>query len=149
MLEVPALLWQMEALIPLVDFISVGTNDLMQFLFAADRGTPSLAGRYDMLSPPVLDVLESLRDVAAGHGVHLSVCGESASRPLEALVLVALGYHQLSMPGAALFRVKAALASCKIKDLAHVLEQLRRHADGAPALREPLSSWAREVGVAL
>jgi phosphotransferase system enzyme I (PtsP) len=149
MLEVPALLWQMEALLPLVDFISVGTNDLMQFLFAADRGAASMTNRYDLLSPPVLDLLEHLRDVTAAHGVQLSVCGESASRPLEALTLVALGYTTLSMPAIALLPVKATLASCDLKLFGAVLEQLRQRADGAASLREPLSTWARENGLGL
>jgi phosphotransferase system enzyme I (PtsP) len=149
MLEVPALLWQMEALLPLVDFISVGTNDLMQFLFAADRGAAGMAGRYDLLSPPVLDLLEHLRDATAAHGVQLSVCGEAASRPLEALVLVALGYTTLSMPAIALLPVKAALASCGIVSLASFLEDLRGRDDGVASLRPTLTLWARERGVAL
>jgi phosphotransferase system enzyme I (PtsP) len=149
MLEVPALLWQMEALLPQVDFISVGTNDLMQFLFAADRGAAGMAGRYDLLSTPVLDLLEHLRDVTAAHGVQLSVCGEAASRPLEALALVALGYTTLSMPAIAVPPVKAALASCRIVAFASVLEALRSRADGAASLRAPLMLWARENAVAL
>jgi phosphotransferase system enzyme I (PtsP) len=148
MLEVPALLWQMDALLPLVDFISVGTNDLMQFLFAADRGASSMTHRYDMLSPPVLDMLEHLRDVTASHGVQLSVCGEAASRPLEALAMVALGYTTLSLPAIALLPVKATLASCDINVFGGVLEHLRLRADGAASLREPLANWARENGVA-
>ncbi len=92
MLEVPALLWQLPDLLKHTDFISVGTNDLLQFLFAADRGAPALAGRYDLLSPPVFDLLEHLQKSAAAAGVPLSVCGEAAGRPAEALALVALGY---------------------------------------------------------
>jgi phosphotransferase system enzyme I (PtsP) len=149
MVEVPALLWQMPALLPHTDFLSVGTNDLMQFLFAADRGAPAMAGRYDLISPPALDLLEHLRDVAAAHAVALSVCGEAASRPLEALVLVALGFTSLSMPAIALLPVKAALASCTISVFGRILEQLRAAAGGAASIRGPLSLWAREHGIAL
>ena len=66
MIEVPALLWQLPELMHDADFVSIGSNDLMQFLFAADRGTPALANRYDMLSPPVLDVIEAIATAAAG-----------------------------------------------------------------------------------
>jgi phosphotransferase system enzyme I (PtsP) len=149
MLEVPSLLWQMEALMPLVDFLSVGTNDLMQFLFAWDRGAPSMVNRYDVLSPPVLDLLEHLHDVAAAHGVQLSVCGEAASRPLEALTLVALGYVSLSMPAVALLPIKALLGSCNISAFEPVLEELRLRADGAASLRGPIGTWAREHGLNL
>ncbi len=78
MIEVPALLWQLPALMAEADFVSIGSNDLMQFLFAADRGTPALAGRYDLLSPPVLDALDQCAATAAAAGVEVSVCGEHA-----------------------------------------------------------------------
>ena len=149
MLEVPALLWQLEALLPLVDFISVGTNDLLQFLFAADRGSPAMANRYDLLSPPALDLLEHLRDAAMAHCVHLAVCGEAASRPLEALVLAALGYSSLSMSPATVLPVKAAIASCDIAALRRVLDALRHRADGAASLRQPLINWSHEHAIAL
>src|SRR4029079_15607942 len=91
MLEVPALMWQLDDLLREVDFVSVGSNDLLQFLFAADRGTPSLFNRYDLLSQPVLRLLEHLlqaaRSAKGGAGVPVSVCGEAASRPLEAMTL--------------------------------------------------------------
>ena len=95
MLEVPALMWQLPELLRDADFISVGSNDLLQFMFAVDRGTPSLYGRYDLLSQPVLDLLEQLLAAAkaakGGAGVPVSLCGEAASRPLEALALVGWG----------------------------------------------------------
>ncbi|MBV9784443.1 MAG: GAF domain-containing protein [Acidisphaera sp.] len=147
MLEVPALLWQLEALLPEVDFVSVGSNDLMQFLFAADRGTPAIAGRYDMLSPPMLDILEALCRRAEAHGVALSVCGEVASRPLEALVLVSLGYATLSMPALGILPVKATLAAADLRTFRPVLEAIRHGADGAASLREPIAAWAREQGL--
>ena len=85
MLEVPALMCQLPGLLAEADFVSVGTNDLMQFLFAADRGTPELADRYDTLSAPVLEMLERLVVACNEAGVPLSVCGEAAGRPLDAL----------------------------------------------------------------
>src|SRR4051812_23466547 len=97
MLEVPALMWQLPDLLKEVDFISVGSNDLLQFMFAADRGTPSLYGRYDFLSQPMLDAIEQLSVAASAASVPVSLCGEAASRPLEALVTAALGVTTLSM----------------------------------------------------
>ena len=91
MLEVPALMWQLPELLREADFVSVGTNDLLQFLFAADRGSPVLAGRYDVLSPAMLSLLAGLAAQANAAGVPLSVCGEAASRPLEAITLAGLG----------------------------------------------------------
>ena len=102
MLEVPALMWQLDELLREVDFVSVGSNDLLQFLFAADRGSPALYGRYDLLSQPVLSLLDQLltaaRAAKGGAGVPVSLCGEAASRPLEAMTLVGLGLKTLSMP---------------------------------------------------
>jgi len=146
MIEVPALLWQLPALMAEADFVSIGSNDLMQFLFAADRGTPGLSGRYDLLSPPVLDALDHVCATAKAAGVEVSVCGEHASRPLEAMVLAALGITTLSMPGASLLRLKAAFASVQLAELRAVLAAARRNAAGQASLRAPLASWAREHG---
>jgi phosphotransferase system enzyme I (PtsP) len=140
-------MWQLPALLREVDFVSVGTNDLLQFLFAADRGTPALAGRYDLLSPPVLDLLAALAEHADAAGVPLSVCGESASRPLEALVMVGLGIRTLSMPSPGILPVKAMLADTDLGHLKALLTSLRRTADGAASLRKPIAAWAKEHGL--
>jgi phosphotransferase system enzyme I (PtsP) len=147
MLEVPALLWQLPALLAEVDFISVGSNDLLQFLFAADRGSPALSGRYDLLSPPVLDLLDDLLRKAAAAGVPVSLCGEAASRPLEAMTLVGLGLTSLSMPAPGLLPVKALLARLDIGAFRPVLAAIRRNAAGEASLREPILAWARERGL--
>ena len=144
MLEVPALMFQLPALLEAVDFISVGTNDLLQFLFAADRGTPALAGRYDMLSPAMLNLLAQLVEQAAAAGVPISVCGEAASRPLEALVLVGLGIPTLSMSAAALLPIKALLAQLDLPAFRQLLAAVRRTSGAAASLREPILAWARE-----
>jgi phosphotransferase system enzyme I (PtsP) len=147
MLEVPALLWQLPALLLEVDFISIGSNDLLQFLFAADRGTPALSGRYDLLSPPVLDLLDDLLCKAGEAGVPVSLCGEAASRPLEAMTLVGLGLTSLSMPAPGLLPVKALLARLDIAAFRPVLAAIRRNAAGEASLREPILAWARERGL--
>ena len=147
MLEVPALLWQLPALLKECQFVSIGSNDLMQFLFAADRGTPALAGRYDMISPPVLDLLEQVQTQAAEAGVSLSLCGEAASRPLEALTLAAIGITNLSMPASGLLRIKALLRSVDLPSFRSLLTALRLNAAGEASLREPVATWAREHGL--
>lgn len=149
MLEVPALLWQLPALLAECDFLSIGSNDLMQFLFAADRGAPALAGRYDFLSPPVLEVLASVQAQAAAADVSVSVCGEVASRPLEAMTLVALGITSLSMPAAGLLPIKGALRGVDIAAFRPVLASIRQNARGEASLRDPIEAWAREHGLEL
>ena len=146
MIEVPALLWQLPALMADCDFVSIGSNDLMQFLFAADRGTPALANRYDLLSPAALDVLSAIEAAGRSAGVEVSVCGEHASRPLEAMILAAIGITTLSMPAASLLRIKAMMARVDLVELRGLLAALRRNDRGAASLREPLATWAREHG---
>jgi len=151
MLEVPALMWQLDELLREVDFVSVGSNDLLQFLFAADRGSPSLFNRYDLLSQPVLSLLEYLLRAAAtakgGAGVPVSLCGEAASRPLEALALVGLGFTSLSMPASGILPTKALLAQLDLGAFRPVLAAIRRSASGSASLREPINVWAREHGL--
>ncbi len=149
MLEVPALLWQLPAFLRETDFVSVGTNDLMQFLFAADRGTPALAHRYDLLSPPVLDLLADLAARCAEAGVELSVCGEHAARPLEAMTLLGLGIPSLSMPSSAVLPMKALLATLHLADFRQMLSAIRRNSSGAASVREAIAAWAREHDVAV
>jgi phosphotransferase system enzyme I (PtsP) len=147
MLEVPALMWQLPELLREADFISIGTNDLMQFVFAADRGTPSLAKRYDVLSPAMLSLLAQVQAAAAAAGMALSVCGEMAGRPLEAMTLAALGITTLSMPATGLLAVKEVLASVDLLAFRAVLASIRRTGAGAASLREPIAGWAREHGL--
>ena len=149
MLEVPALMWQLPNLLKEADFISVGSNDLLQFLFAADRGTPSLYDRYDILSQPMLDLLAQLSEAARAANVPVSVCGEAASRPLDALALAALGLTTLSMPASGILPVKAMLADVDLAAFRPVLAAIRRGAAGAGSLREPIATWAREQGLAI
>ena len=81
MIEVPALLWQLDRVLPLADFASVGSNDLMQFLFAADRGNMRVAERFDCLNPAALKALRVIVEAAHKYDVPLTLCGEMAGRP--------------------------------------------------------------------
>jgi phosphotransferase system enzyme I (PtsI) len=107
--EVPGAALTLDALAPRVDFVSVGTNDLVQYLLAADRSDPRVADAYQPLHPAVLRVLRTMADAVAPLGLPLCLCGEMAADPLQALLLVGLGFRELSMSAAAVPRVKAAL----------------------------------------
>ncbi len=144
MIEVPSLLFQLPGLLAEADFVSLGTNDLMQFLFAADRGTPALADRYDLLSAPVLELIEGIARACLEEEVGFSVCGEAAGKPLDALVLASLGVTALSMSGNSILRVKALLAEADLNVLRPVLREMRRAGAAGGSLREPLTAWARE-----
>ena len=117
MIEVPAIIESLDVLLPLTDFVSVGTNDLTQFLFAADRANPRLADRYDWLSPAILRVLRRIVVAAGAAGVPVTVCGEMGGRPLEALALLALGVDSLSITPAGVGPIKAMVRSTTLLPL--------------------------------
>jgi phosphotransferase system, enzyme I, PtsP len=147
MLEVPALAESLDMLLPKLDFLSVGTNDLTQFLFAADRANPKLAERYDWLSPAILRFLGRVSKQTRAAGVPIGVCGEMGGRPLEAMALIGLGIGRLSITPAAIGPVKAMIRSL---DAA----KLRAEMDGflskpLRTLRPELSAWAESNGVAV
>jgi phosphotransferase system, enzyme I, PtsP len=145
MFEVPALLWELPQLLPKIDFLSVGTNDLVQFLFAADRGNPKLAERYDTLSLPVLRLLGEVSQACAQHRVPLALCGEMAGHPLDAMALVGIGFRVLSMTPGSIGPVKAMIRSL---DLAPLTELLATVATLPPrSLRSKLRDFARDHGV--
>jgi phosphotransferase system enzyme I (PtsP) len=141
MVEVPALLWQLDRLLPEVDFAAVGSNDLLQYLFASDRGHPLLAERYDPLSVPVLRALRQVLDAGKRAGVPISLCGEMAGRPLEAMALLGLGYRQISVAPASVGPVKAMVLAVSLADLADHLSELME--GGAPSVRDGLAEFAR------
>ncbi|WP_368744628.1 phosphoenolpyruvate--protein phosphotransferase [Desertibaculum subflavum] len=147
MLEVPSLAFQLDAVLPQVDFISVGSNDLTQFLFAADRGSSRIADRYDPLSPPMLGFLRHVARACTAVGKPLAVCGEMAARPVEAMALIGLGVRELSMPASALGPVKEMVRSLAIPPLADYLEQIISLPDHS--LRSRLMSFAQDHGVAI
>ncbi len=111
MIEVPALLMQLDRLFAIADFASIGSNDLVQFLFAADRNNARLAGRYDSLSLPVLRALAQIVAASERHDKPVTLCGEMAGRPLEAMALLGVGMRSVSMAPASLGPVKAMVLS--------------------------------------
>ncbi|PHP65620.1 phosphoenolpyruvate--protein phosphotransferase [Zhengella mangrovi] len=130
MLEVPALLWQLPELMREVDFLSVGSNDLFQFIMAADRSNSLVSDRFDPLSAPFLRVLRQIVEAANAAGKSLTLCGELAGRPLSAMALVGIGFRAISMAPAAIGPVKAMLldldATALNEKLTHALDSTGR-----------------------
>lgn len=147
MLEVPSLLWQLPALCKRIDFLSVGTNDLLQFLFACDRSNPRLAERYDPLSAPALRLLHEVVTQTDLASVPLSMCGEMAGNPIEAMVLIALGFRTLSMTGPAIGPVKSMIRSLDAGGLTNYLEEVGCRPDHS--LRSKFEAYARDHLIAL
>jgi phosphotransferase system enzyme I (PtsP) len=149
MLEVPSLLFQLDELLERVDFLSVGSNDLMQFLYAADRGNIRVSQRFDPLSAPVLRALKDIADKARKHGKPVALCGELGSQPIGALALAILGYRSLSLSPSAIGPVKAMLLDldCK-KGEAEILPFLAQPV-GSVSIRHKLESFAAAEGLQL
>ncbi len=147
MLEVPALAEMLDLLLPRLDFISVGTNDLTQFLFAADRSNPRLAERYDWLSPAILRFLKRVVAQADAHNVPIGVCGEMGGRALEALALIGIGIKRLSITPVAVGPIKAMIRSLDTAAAAAFVAELL---EAPPAdMRAALGAWAEKNGIAV
>jgi len=124
MIELPSVVFQLDAILPEADFISVGTNDLAQFFFACDRTNNRLIDRYDVLSVPFLRIMKCIIEQANEANVLCSVCGEMASNPIEAMVLLGLGYRNLSISGAAYGKVKKMIRSVNTAELTDYVNTL-------------------------
>ena len=149
MIEVPALLWQLDELMSLVDFVSVGSNDLFQFLMAVDRGNSLISGRFDQLSPAFLRTLRHIVDAGNRHGKSVTLCGEMAGRPLTAMALIGLGFRSISMSAASIGPVKAMLAALDAGKLNASLNEKLDKPNGAHSLRELLLQFAEDNDIPL
>jgi phosphotransferase system enzyme I (PtsP) len=147
MVETPAIAFQLEALLESADFVSVGANDLMQFFFAVDRSSPRLADRYDILSPPALAFLKFVREACTRAGKPVSVCGEIAGRPLEAMALIGLGFDRLSMPASGVGPVKRLVLGLRVRRVEQAMDALI--ASREASVRAPLQALAEEIGAPL
>ncbi len=145
MVETPSLAFSIDRLKGKADFLSVGTNDLMQFFFAADRDNARVTSRYDILSRPALRLLQGMRQRADEAELPITICGEAAGRPLEALTLAGLGYRRLSMQAARIAPIKLLLRSADISVLTPRIEHVIDH--GSQPIRNELLSIATEFGL--
>ncbi len=147
MVEVPSLLFQLDELLERADFLSVGSNDLVQFLYAADRGNSLVASRFDPISAPVLRALKDIAEKAHAHGKPVTLCGEMASKPLGALALIALGYRSLSLTASAMGPVKAMLLELDTRKARAALMPLIDAPSKGASLREKLEAFAAAEGL--
>ncbi|AGK60011.1 PTSINtr with GAF domain, PtsP [Hyphomicrobium denitrificans 1NES1] len=147
MFEVPALLFDLDAFLTRVDFVSIGSNDLMQFMFAADRTNARVASRFDVLTAAPLRALRMLIKAAKKHKVPLTLCGEMAGSPLEAMTLIALGLRSLSMAPASIGPIKTMILSLDAEKATTYVEELLK--EDAKDLRMSLQQFAEKEGVAI
>ena len=145
MLETPSMVYASDRLFEETDFVSVGGNDLMQFFFAADRENERVRKRYDVLNFSFLRMLRQIVERCGRLGTPLSFCGEAAGRPLEALVLAAIGFRELSMRPAAIGPVKRALLAADLGEARDAMERADRA--GATSARAGLRAWAESRGL--
>ncbi|MBT3069342.1 phosphoenolpyruvate--protein phosphotransferase [Rhodomicrobium sp. Az07] len=145
MVEIPALLYQLDQILPLADFISVGSNDLMQFLFAADRENDRVARRFDPLHPSALKVLREIATKAIAHKTDFALCGEMAGRPVDAMALLGLGFRSISMAPASVGPIKAMVLSVDTKKLGEALNGLID--ENCPTIRRELTEFARKENI--
>jgi phosphotransferase system enzyme I (PtsP) len=147
MVEVPSLLYQLDELLEHVDFLSIGSNDLVQFMYAVDRGNARVSGRFDALSAPILRALRDISDKAKEYKKSATVCGELASQPVGALALAAIGYRALSLTPSAVGPVKAMLLDLDCRKAAEFLRPLiDKPASGVP-IRAQLEQFAADNGL--
>jgi len=128
-----------------VDFVSIGSNDLLQFIFACDRGSPRVSERYDTLSPEVLRIMRNIITESNKVGIDAGFCGEMASKPLEAMALIGLGLRSFSMPASAIGPVKSMLRSINVAELTKYIDILCNSSE--PSVRRLLEVYARDHNV--
>lgn len=145
MIEVPSVVFQLDDILEKADFISVGTNDLAQFVFACDRGNPRLTERYDVLSAPFLRLMHEIVAKANEHGVYCSVCGEMASNPIEAMALIGLGYRNISSSGSAYGKVKSMIRTMNVREVSDYVQSLLKSTK--KTLRPQLFAYAYDHGI--
>ena len=144
MLEVPSLLFQLDELMDRVDFISIGTNDLHQFMMASDRGNTRLAGRYSSLSPSFLRALKHVIDKGNEKHVPVTVCGELAGKTLGAMALLAMGYRRLSMAPSSIGPVKAMLLDLPLAQLENEFKAVLERSTESDQVKAFLTDFAEE-----
>lgn len=145
MLEVPALIYQLPELLRHVDFLSIGTNDLFQFMFASDRGNYEMSERYDSLSPVALNILRLILQQCQAAGVSVSICGEMAARPLDAMALIGIGFRSISISPPAVGAIKATIRGLRLAVLEGFVAGLC--AGKQRSVRETLKAYAIDHGV--
>jgi phosphotransferase system enzyme I (PtsP) len=149
MVEVPSLLWQIDEIAAEADFLSVGSNDLMQYLYAADRDNKRVSERFDSLSPGFLRALKTIVDAGARHGKRVTLCGEIGGRTLETMALIALGFRHFSMAATSIGPMKAMILSLDVEAVTRGVNAILAAPDHKDSLREPLQDLAERLAIRL
>tara|TARA_R110002074_G_scaffold124100_1_gene260289 strand:- start:350 stop:841 length:492 start_codon:yes stop_codon:yes gene_type:complete len=127
LLEVPSVIYQLPYIIKKIDFISVGTNDLIQYLFAVDRNNNKVANLYDPLNPSVIIVLNKIAQICKKAGKPFGICGEIATDPLFVILLIAMEYKNLSMNISSINKIKYLIRNIKLSDAKKLLKKILRY----------------------
>ncbi|TDP01095.1 phosphoenolpyruvate--protein phosphotransferase [Marinomonas balearica] len=146
MIEVPAAVYQVKELAALVDFMSVGSNDLTQYLLAVDRNNPRVADLYHSFHPAVLRALQSIVTEAKDENVTLSVCGEMAGDPMGAILFMAMGYDVLSMSSTSLPKVKAVIRNITMAQAQNMLDEVL-NLSRASAVKKTMEGLMRNANI--
>ncbi|MCP8885344.1 phosphoenolpyruvate--protein phosphotransferase [Devosia sp. XJ19-1] len=142
MVEVPSLLFELDQIMPESDFVSIGSNDLVQFLTAADRSNPRVSKAYDPIALPRLRAIRLVVDAAARHNKPVTMCGELAGKPMEALALMAIGMTRLSMGPASIGPIKEMVLNVELKPIQEAVSAALSVGANGQSIRELLTEWA-------
>lgn len=147
MLEVPSLVFTLPQIMRSADFLSIGSNDLLSFTFAIDRTNGRVARRYDVLNPASFSMIHKIAETARETGAELSLCGEMAGRPLDAMALIGLGIRTLSMSPGQIAPIKLMIRSMTLSEVeAFAIKQCHRTDH---SLRSRLMAFAAERGIVI
>lgn len=149
MIEVPSVLFELDELLVHTDFVSIGSNDLIQFLTATDRANTRVANSYDPIATPRLRAMKMIVDAAKRHDVPLTMCGELAGRPVEALALMSIGMTKLSMGPSSIGPIKDMVLNCELAPIAKIICDVLLGKSKNQNIRDLLSEWADKHNVPL
>ena len=149
MIEVPSLLWELDQVLPEADFVSIGSNDLVMFLTAADRGNKRVAKAYDPIALPRLRALKHVVDMARRYNVPLTMCGELAGKTVEALALLAIGMTKLSMSPPSVGPIKEMILGLELTPIRNSVSAALLEGASGPGIRELLLDWADRQGLVI
>ncbi len=149
MIEVPSILFELDILLPKVDFISIGSNDLVQFLTAADRANPQVANKYDAIALPRLRALKHIVDEAKKYNIPVTMCGELASRPLEALALMGIGMTSLSMGSSSIGPIKEMVLSLELEPLKKIMKKALKNKLSQTPVRQILKNYVQSRNISI
>ncbi|RYE86697.1 MAG: phosphoenolpyruvate--protein phosphotransferase [Hyphomicrobiales bacterium] len=149
MIEVPSLLWELDQVLPEADFVSIGSNDLVMFLTAADRANPRVAKAYDPIALPRLRALKHIVDSARRYGVPLTMCGELAGKTVDALALLSIGMTRLSMSPPAIGPIKEMILGLELEPIRTSVSAALLEGSSGVGIRDLLLDWAGRQSLAI